>query len=166
MAATPAVARLVALGIAYELHPYPHDPRSTAFGDEAVAALGVDPDRFLKTLLVEVETAGPAARRLPLACGVVPVAGKLDLRAFARVVGAKRAAMADLALAERSTGYVRGGISPVGQRTPVPCVVDETALLWDTVLVSAGLRGLAIELAPADLLVAAQARYGAVADSG
>jgi Cys-tRNA(Pro)/Cys-tRNA(Cys) deacylase len=164
VAATPALARLDALGIAYVLHPYAHDPRSTAFGDEAVEALGVDPDRFFKTLLTELETGGPAPRRAPLACGVVPVAGKLDLRAFSRAVGAKRATMADIALAERSTGYVRGGISPVGQKTPLPCVVDETAVLFERILVSAGQRGLAVELAPDDLLRAADATYAAIAD--
>ena len=164
MAATPAVARLDALGIDYLLHPYAHDPRSTAFGDEAVAALGVDPDRFFKTLLTELETAGRAPRRAPVACGVVPVAGKLDLRAFARTLGAKRATMADLPLAERSSGYVRGGISPIAQKTPVPCVIDETAILFERVLVSAGLRGLAVELAPDDLLRAAAARYADVAE--
>ena len=164
MAATPAVARLEQLGIAYVLHPYAHDPRSTAFGDEAAAALGVEPDRFFKTLLVEWETSGPGPRRAPLACGVVPVAGKLDLRAIARAIGAKRATMADLALAERSSGYVRGGISPIGQKTAVPCVVDETAVLFDRILVSAGQRGLAVELSPGDLLRAADARYAAVAE--
>ncbi|MHA3701889.1 Cys-tRNA(Pro) deacylase [Jatrophihabitans sp. YIM 134969] len=165
MAATPAVARLDALGIAYVLHPYDHDPRSTAFGDEAVTALGVDPDRFFKTLLTELETGGAPGRRPPLGCGVVPVSGKLDLRAFARAVGVKRAAMADLALAERTTGYVRGGISPIGQKTGIPRIVDETAILFDRVLVSAGQRGLAVELAPDDLLRAADARYAAVAES-
>ncbi len=165
MAATPALARLDELGIDYLLHPYAHDPRSTAFGDEAVAALGVEPDRFFKTLLAELETGGTPGRRAALACGVVPVAGKLDLRAFARAVGAKRATMADLTAAERSSGYVRGGISPIGQKTAVPCVVDETAVLFDRVLVSAGQRGLAVELAPDDLLRAAGAQYAAVADT-
>lgn len=163
MAATPALARLDELEIPYVVHAYAHDPRATAFGDEAVAALGVEPERFLKTLLAELETAGAPGRRAPLACGVVPVAGMLDLRAFARAVGAKRAGMADLALAERTTGYVRGGISPIGQKTAVACVVDETAVLFDRILVSAGQRGLAVELAPDDLLRATGGRYAAIA---
>lgn len=170
MAATPALARLDELGVAYALHPYAHDPRSTAFGDEAVVALGVEPDRFFKTLLAQVdlgprETHPPARRRPPLACGVVPVAGKLDLKAFSRAVGARRATMAEVAAAERSTGYIRGGISPIGQKTPLPCVIDETAVLFDAVLVSAGQRGLAVELAPDDLLRAAGATYAAIADT-
>jgi Cys-tRNA(Pro)/Cys-tRNA(Cys) deacylase len=164
VAATPALARLEELGVEFTPRPYEHDPRSTAFGDEAVAALGVEPDRFFKTLLVERDTGGPAPRRPALACGVVPVLGKLDLRAFARELGVKRVTMADPALAERHSGYIRGGISPIGQKTPVPCVVDETAVLFDTVLVSAGQRGLAVELAPDDLLRAADARYGAIAE--
>lgn len=163
---TPALRHLAALGVVHSVHPYAHDPRSTAFGDEAVTALGVDPDRFFKTLVAQVEglpTAATTGRRLPLVCAVVPVAGSLDLRALSRATGGKRAEMADPAVAERATGYVRGGISPIGHRSPMPCVVDETAVLWPTVYVSAGQRGLAVELAPDDLLRAADARYADVA---
>lgn len=126
------------------LHPYTHDPAAPSYGTEAAQALGVDPARVFKTLMVDVEGR--------LAVGIVPVSGTLDLKAIAAALGAKKAAMADPAAAQRRTGYVLGGISPLGQRLPSPTVLDSSALALATVLVSGGRRGLDIELAPADLV--------------
>lgn len=144
MSGTPATVALRAAGIAFTEHAYVHDPAVTNYGLEAATVLGVDPDRVFKTLLADIDGA--------LVVGIVPVTGKLDLKHLAAAVGGKRAAMADPAVAERRTGYVVGGISPVGQKSPHPTVLDETAELWDTVYVSGGRRGLDIELAPADLI--------------
>lgn len=141
---TPATAALTKAGIDYALHPYEHDPRSESYGLEAAGALGLDPARVFKTLMASVDGS--------LAVAVVPVSGQLDLKALARALGGSRAAMADRAAAERATGYVVGGISPVGQKRPHPTVVDTTALDHPTIYVSAGRRGLDLELAPADLV--------------
>jgi Cys-tRNA(Pro)/Cys-tRNA(Cys) deacylase len=154
-AGTPATVALTAAGIPFAAHPYEHDPAAPSFGLEAAEALGVEPDRVFKTLLADTD--------LGLVVGVVPVTGMLDLKALAAAVGAKRATMADPAVAERRTGYVVGGISPVGQKTAHPTVVDETAQLFDTVFVSGGKRGFDIELAPADLLTATGGSYAAIA---
>jgi Cys-tRNA(Pro)/Cys-tRNA(Cys) deacylase len=142
--ATPAIAALSNAGVAFTLHPYEHDPRAEAYGDEATAALGIDAARIFKTLIAAIDGR--------LVCGVVPVAGHLDLKALAAAVGGKRASMAEPAAAARTTGYVLGGISPIGQRTRIPVVVDASAADFDTVYVSAGRRGLQVELAPHDLL--------------
>jgi Cys-tRNA(Pro)/Cys-tRNA(Cys) deacylase len=141
---TPATAALAAAGVSCVLHPYSHDPAAGSYGAEAADVLGVDPARVFKTLMVEVEGR--------LAVGIVPVSGTLDLKAFAAAMGAKKAAMADPAAAQRRTGYVLGGISPLGQRQPSPTVLDSSALDLDTIFVSGGRRGLDIELAPADLV--------------
>ncbi|WP_422758453.1 Cys-tRNA(Pro) deacylase [Paenarthrobacter sp. C1] len=141
---TPATAALAAAGVPFVLHPYAHDPAASSYGLEAAEVLGIDPDRVFKTLMVEVEG--------KLAVAIVPVSGNLDLKAAAAAFGSKKAAMADPKAAERRTGYVLGGISPLGQRQPSPTVLDESALAFDTILVSGGRRGLDIELAPADLL--------------
>ncbi|GHF06420.1 Cys-tRNA(Pro) deacylase [Pseudolysinimonas yzui] len=140
---------LRAAGIPFTERAYLHDPAVTDFGREAAEALGVEPDRVFKTLLADVDGR--------LVVGIVPVTGKLDLKALAAAVGGKKAAMADAALAERRTGYVVGGISPIGQKTRHETVLDETAELWDTVLVSGGRRGLDLELTPADLIRATSA---------
>lgn len=145
--ATPATVLLRQAGIAFTLHPYRHDPRAEAFGEEAAAALGVDAARILKTLIATVDGA--------LVCAVVPVAARLDLKKLAAAVGGKRATMAEPAAASRVTGYVVGGISPIGQKTRLPVVVDESAAAFETVYVSAGRRGLQVELAPSDLIRAA-----------
>ena len=142
--ATPATTALTRAGVAFVVRGYEHDPRATSYGLEAAEALGVDPARVLKTLLAVVDGA--------LTVAVVPVTGQLDLKALARAVGGSRAVMADPADAERATGYVVGGISPIGQRRRHRTVVDATALDHDTVLVSGGRRGLDLELAPADLV--------------
>jgi Cys-tRNA(Pro)/Cys-tRNA(Cys) deacylase len=141
---TPAVLLLEKEGVAHVVHSYEVDAHAASYGEAAAAALGIEADRMFKTLLAEVDGR--------LVCGVVPSSGSLDLKSLAMAVGGKRGAMADPAAAERSTGYVVGGISPLGQRSRVPTVVDETAELYDTVFVSAGRRGLSVELAPADLV--------------
>jgi len=141
---TPATTALSAAGIAFTVHDYAHDPRSESYGEEAAAALGITADRVFKTLLADVDGS--------LTVAVVPVSGQLDLKALARAVGGRKASMADPKAAERSTGYVVGGISPIGQKRAHPTVVDVTALDHPTVFVSAGRRGLEVELAPADLV--------------
>lgn len=141
---TPAAVALTRAGIDYTVHEYEHDPRAASFGLEAAEALGLDPAQVFKTLMATVDGR--------LTVGIVPVSGQLDLKALARAVGGSRAAMADVAAAERATGYVAGGISPVGQKRPHPTVLDETALAHDVVYVSGGRRGLDIGLAPADLV--------------
>ena len=140
---TPATVALERAGIAVTLHPYDHDPRAASYGEEAAAALGLDPARVFKTLMVSVDGA--------LAVGVVPVTGQLDLKALARALGAGRAVMADVAAAERATGYVAGGISPLGQRRAHRTVLDDSAWQHPTVYVSAGRRGLDLEITPQDL---------------
>jgi Cys-tRNA(Pro)/Cys-tRNA(Cys) deacylase len=141
---TPATVALTRAGVAFTVHAYDHDPAATSYGGEAAAALGVDPDRVFKTLVADVDG------RLVVA--VVPVSGQLDLKALATAVGGKRADIADPKAAERSSGYVLGGISPLGQRKQLTTVVDDSALAHTTVHVSAGRRGLEVELAPADLV--------------
>lgn len=152
---TPATVALTRAGIAFTSRPYDHDPRAASYGLEAAAALGVEPERVFKTLMAT------AAGELVVA--VVPVAGRLDLKALARALGVRSAAMADRAEAERATGYVLGGISPVGQRRAHPTVVDESALDHATVLVSGGRRGLDVELDPADLVRVTGARTAPIA---
>lgn len=141
---TPATTALTAAGVPFTVHDYDHDPRSESYGDEAATALGIDTGRVFKTLLADVDGT--------LTVAVVPVSGQLDLKALARAVAGRKAAMADPAAAERATGYVVGGISPLGQKRAHPTVVDSTALDHPTVYVSAGRRGLEVELAPADLV--------------
>ncbi|MCX4551670.1 Cys-tRNA(Pro) deacylase [Streptomyces sp. NBC_01387] len=140
---TPATVALTAAGTAYTLHTYEHDPAAPSYGEEAAEALGVTPDRVFKTLVADVDG--------ELTVAVVPVAGSLDLKALASAVGGKRAAMADPVAAERTTGYVRGGISPLGQRKQLRTVLDASASAHTTICVSAGRRGLEVELAPGDL---------------
>src|SRR3954451_16888294 len=136
---TPATRAADAAGIAYTLHEYDHDPRAASYAGEAAEVLGLDPERVFKTLVVAVDD--------DLAVAIVPAADLLDLKAIS-----KRAAMADTARAEKVTGYVAGGVSPLGQRRALRTFLDETAELFDTIFVSAGRRGLEIELAPADLV--------------
>ena len=152
---TPATTLLDRQGVGYTVHSYDHDPRNPSHGTEASEALGVPAERLFKTLVAEVDG------RLTVA--VVPVAGQLDLKALAAAAGGKRAAMADVAAAERATGYVAGGISPLGQRKRLPVIVDASALDLATVFCSAGRRGLQIELAPGDLVRAAKAVVARIA---
>ncbi|MET0700906.1 MAG: aminoacyl-tRNA deacylase [Mycobacterium sp.] len=152
-AATPAIAALLAANIPHTVLAYDHDPRNQAFGDEAVAELTaaaqVSPGQIYKTLVLAIPTG--------LAVAVVPVPAKLSLKSAAAALGVPKAAMADPAAAQRSTGYVLGGISPLGQRKALPTVVDESALGWDRILCSAGRRGLEFAVAPADLIALTRA---------
>nr|WP_297422902.1 Cys-tRNA(Pro) deacylase [uncultured Actinotalea sp.] len=142
---TPALVALEAAGVPHTVHPYEHDPGSDlGYGLEAAQAIGVPAEQVFKTLMAVVDG--------ELTVAVVPVTGMLDLKALAQAVGAKRAVMAEKPAAERATGYVVGGISPLGQRTAHRTVVDETAELFDVVYVSGGRRGLDVGLAPADLV--------------
>ena len=154
---TPATVALSAAGIAFEVRAYEHDPlvtdrslrrasnaRHEGYGLEAAEALDVDPARVFKTLLASLDGS--------LVVGIVPVTGQLDLKALARALGGSKAVMAEVAAAERATGYVAGGISPVGQKRRHPTVLDASALEHDTILVSGGRRGFDLELAPADLV--------------
>jgi Cys-tRNA(Pro)/Cys-tRNA(Cys) deacylase len=143
------MALLARQRIPHSVHTYTHDPRHGSYGAEASEALGVEPGRVLKTLVADVDG--------KLTVGVVPVAAQLDLKALAAAVGGRKAALADVAAAVRATGYVAGGISPVGQRRRLPVVIDSTAMEYPTVFCSGGRRGLEIELAPADLVRAAAA---------
>ena len=141
---TPATTALSRAGVSFTMHRYRHDPAAPSYGLEAAEAIGVQADQVFKTLLADVDG------RLVVA--VVPVVGSLDLKALATATGGKRAAMAASAAAERATGYVVGGISPLGQRRRLPTVVDASAIEFGIVYVSAGRRGLDVGLAPADLI--------------
>jgi Cys-tRNA(Pro)/Cys-tRNA(Cys) deacylase len=141
---TPATALLAKNSVTHRLHPYEVDADTPNYGAVVAETLGIAPARVFKTLVTDIDGA--------LTVAVVPVSGDIDLKALANAVSGKRAAMADRALAERTTGYVRGGISPLGQRKRLPTVLDESALMHPTVYVSAGRRGLQVELDPADLV--------------
>ena len=154
-AGTPATVALTRAGIAFTAHAYEHDPRAAAYGLEAAEKLGLDPERVFKTLLANVDGG--------LVVGIVPVAMQLDLKALAQALGGKRAEMADPAGAERKTGYVVGGISPIGQKTALPTLLDESAILAETIFVSGGRRGLDLELAPDDLIAVTGGRYAPIA---
>jgi Cys-tRNA(Pro)/Cys-tRNA(Cys) deacylase len=155
---TPATVALDKAGAAFTLHPYEHDAAAQAYGEEAADALGVPYERIFKTLVAEVESG--------LAVAVVPVAGKLDLKALAAALDGKRAAMADATKVERVTGYVVGGISPLGQRKQLPTVIDSSALEFDTIFFSAGKRGLQIETAPANLIALTRAVTAPIGKAG
>lgn len=152
---TPATALLTRQRVAYTTHTYQVDPKAASYGEAAAAALGVPPDRVFKTLVASVDGG--------LAVGVVPVAATLDLKALAAALGGKKAAMAEPSAAERATGYVTGGISPFGQRSRLPIVVDASADDFPTVYVSGGRRGLQVEVAPADLVRVTGARTARIA---
>lgn len=149
---------LTRAGVRFDLHPYDHDGGAPSYGMEAADALGLDPSHVFKTLVARVDG------RLTIA--VVPVSGSLDLKALAAATGAKRAEMAEPADAERATGYVVGGISPIGGRSRLDVVVDDAVLGLATVYVSAGRRGLQVSLAPADLLAVTGARTAPIGRAG
>ncbi|HEU4514192.1 MAG TPA: Cys-tRNA(Pro) deacylase [Nocardioidaceae bacterium] len=152
---TPATVALTRAGVAFTTHTYEHDPAASSYGFEAAEVLGLDPGCVFKTLLADVDGR--------LVVGIVPVSGQLDLKALAAAVGGKKATMADPAAAERATGYVVGGISPLGQKRAHPTVLDESALGFDTVYVSGGRRGLDLGLAPGDLVRLTEATTAAIA---
>lgn len=151
---TQATALLAQRGVEHRLHSYPHGS-GHAYGPEAAELLELDPARVFKTLIADVDGV--------LTVGVVPVSATLDLKALAAAVGGKRAKMADVAVAERATGYVAGGISPLGQRKRLPTVLDSSAEALETLFCSAGRRGLEVELAPADLARLTDARFAPIA---
>jgi Cys-tRNA(Pro)/Cys-tRNA(Cys) deacylase len=142
--ATPGTALLAKQKVPHTLHSYSHDPRAASYGLEAAEALGIEAERVFKTLLAEVDGV--------LTVGIVPVTAQLDLKALAAAVNGKKARMADVAAAERATGYVAGGISPLGQRKRLPTVLDSSVAKFETLFCSAGRRGLEVELAPDDLI--------------
>ncbi|MEP7161030.1 MAG: Cys-tRNA(Pro) deacylase [Dermatophilaceae bacterium] len=152
---TPATAALAAAGIAFTEHAYTHDPAAPAYGPEAAAALGVEPAQAYKTLVVRAGTA--------LAVALIPVDRRLDLKAMASALGVKAVTMAEPADAERSSGYVVGGISPLGQRTALATVLDDSMGAWEIVYVSGGRRGFEVSLAPADLAALTGARFAPIA---
>ena len=152
---TPATALLAKQKVPHQVHEYAHDPRSASYGTEASELLGLPAARVFKTLVAEVDGV--------LTAGVVPVAGQLDLKALAAATGGKKARMAEVAAAERATGYVAGGISPLGHRKRLPVVVDSSTADHETIFCSAGRRGLEIELAPADLIRLADATVAPIA---
>jgi Cys-tRNA(Pro)/Cys-tRNA(Cys) deacylase len=152
---TPATVALTRAGVPFTVHAYEHDRSAASYGLEAAAVLGLAPDQVFKTLLADVDGT--------LVVGIVPVSRQLDLKAVAAAVGGKKAAMADPAAAERATGYVVGGISPVGQKRRHPTLVDQSALGWETVYVSGGRRGLDLGLSAADLVRVTGATTAAIA---
>lgn len=152
---TPAIDTARRAGIDFRVHEYQHDPSVQSYGEEAAAALGIDPGRVFKTLLVSTSQG--------LAVAMVPVGGLLNLKNMAKALGVKKVEMADPREAERATGYVVGGISPLGQKKRLPAVLDESALRFDTLCVSAGKRGLEIELDPRDLAALTEAFVAAIA---
>ncbi|POH57456.1 Cys-tRNA(Pro) deacylase [Arthrobacter glacialis] len=157
-AGTPATVALTAAGVQFTAHSYAHDPANTSYGTEAADVLGVSPERVFKTLMADV--AGT------LTVAIVPVNGMLDLKALAQAVGHKKATMADPAAAKRRTGYVLGGISPLGQRQQSPTVLDESALLCETIYVSGGRRGFDVELSPTDLISLTKATTAKIGHPG
>ena len=158
---TPATVALTAAGIAFGVPRYTHDPGSSlSFGLEAAAALDVDPAAVLKTLVVRVDG---LTRHSGLAVALVPVAESLNLKAVARALGQKKAVLAPPADAQRSSGYVTGGISPIGQRTVLPTLIDVSAEALQRVYVSGGRRGFDVSVAPADLAAITGGRFAAIA---
>lgn len=154
MTTTPATVALTSAGIAFTLHEYHHDPAVRSFGDEAASALGLDPNQVFKTLLTKVDD--------ELCVAIVPVSGTLDLKALARARSGRRASLAPTDLAQRATGYMVGGISPIGQRRRLPTVLDESAITYPRVYVSGGRRGLDLGLAPDDLIAATGAQLARI----
>lgn len=156
---TPATKVLDKAGIAYTLHRYEHDPQAESYGGEAADKLGLDPAQVFKTLLASTETG-------ELLVAVVPVNGQLDLKLLAKAAGAKKMAMADPVAAQRSTGYLLGGISPLGQKKALRTFIDASAEQWSQLYISAGRRGLEIALQPADLASQIRATFTCIGRSG
>ena len=152
---TPAVRILRKAKIDFAIHEYLHDPKSRSYGEEASEKLGVGKDRVFKTLMVSDDNG-------KLCVGIIPVSSQLNLKLFARAIGAKKAAMADRQIVEKTTGYVLGGISPIGQKKKLLTIIHETAKEFPTIFVSAGKRGLEIELAPDDLIRLTEGVYGCI----
>jgi Cys-tRNA(Pro)/Cys-tRNA(Cys) deacylase len=153
---TPAITSAKKAGIKFRTHRYDHDPAAKSYGEEAADKLGIPAERIFKTLVAALDSGEHAV-------GVVPVCGRLNLKALAEALGAKKSAMAEEKDAERLTGYVLGGISPLGQRKTLSTVIDQSALNFDTVFVSAGKRGLQIEISPKDLAALTDGRFALIA---
>ena len=149
---TPAINAAKQARVNYTIHEYEHDPAAESYGEEAAEKIGANPAQVFKTLVVSLDGKD-------LAVGVVPVTAMLGLKQIAKAAGAKKALMADKQLVQRTTGYVLGGVSPLGQKKPLKTFIDQSAEGFETVFVSAGKRGLEIELAPADLARLTQARF-------
>lgn len=141
---TPAVNLAKKLKLTFELHEYEHDPNSESYGLEAAEKLGVEPSRVFKTLVIQDE-------HDKLAVAILPVEHLLNLKKAAKVIGSKKAVMADPKLVERTTGYVLGGVSPLGQKKRLPTVIDTSAQAFGTIFFSGGKRGLEIEMSPQSL---------------
>ncbi|MGB3613307.1 MAG: Cys-tRNA(Pro) deacylase [Elainellaceae cyanobacterium] len=152
---TPAIERAKKASISFQIHEYEHDPAADSYGEEAAEKLGVASDRVLKTLVV-------SHGAKDLAVAVLPVSRQLNLKQFAKAIGAKKAAMADKAVAERATGYVLGGVSPIGQKKALTTVIDASAEQFDTIYISAGRRGLELELSPADLSALTRGKFAPI----
>lgn len=154
---TPAINSAKKAGVTFNVHEYHHDPAAESYGEEAAEALGLDPALVFKTLLVSL-----TGHKSPLAVAVLPVTHMLSLKNIAKALGAKKAEMADPKVAERSTGYIVGGISPIGQKKALPTVIDSSAEALLSLNVSAGRRGLEIELAPTDLAKLTRATFAPI----
>ena len=157
---TPAINAAKKAKVDFKVHEYQHDPNNESYGEEAAQALGLDPAVVFKTLLVSL-----TGHKSPLAVAVIPVSHQLSLKAIAKVLGAKKAEMADPKAAERSSGYIVGGISPIGQKKALPTVIDSSAESQASINVSAGKRGLEIELPPADLATLTRGKFAPVTAS-
>ncbi len=154
---TPAINAMKKAKISFVLHEYQHNPNSSSYGEEAAEALGLNPAQVFKTLLVSL-----TGHRSALAVAVIPVSHQLSLKAIAKAVGAKKAEMADPKMAERTTGYLVGGISPIGQKKALPTVIDNSAEAQIHINISAGKRGLEIELSPQDLAKLSRAQFASI----
>lgn len=153
---TPAVNQAKKAGVTYQIHEYSHDAQQSSYGEEAAEKLGIATARVFKTLVVQLDSGG-------LAVGIVPVSGMLNLKQLAKAAGAKKAAMADAKDVERATGYVLGGVSPLGQKKRLPTFIDASAEGFDTIFISAGRRGLEIELAAGVLARLTNGRFAPLA---
>ncbi|WP_321495470.1 Cys-tRNA(Pro) deacylase [uncultured Desulfobacter sp.] len=154
---TPAINTARKAKVEFKIHEYSHDPRADSYGQEAAEKLGVDPDRVFKTLVVSMDSKDLGVAILPVSC-------QLNLKLFARAMGVKKAAMADKKLVEKTTGYVLGGVSPIGQKKRLSTVVHDTAKNFNTIFVSAGKRGLDIELTPDDLVKLTKGKFDCICE--
>ena len=149
---TPAVKLITRAKIPHTVHEYRHDPQCSDYGNESARQLGVSEHQVFKTLIADTGSG--------LVNCIVPVSGRLSMKAIAKIAGVKKLRMADVALAEKTTGYITGGISPLGQKKQLPVFLDESALGFETIFVSAGRRGLSLELNPQDLLRQTRGKTG------
>lgn len=154
---TPAINAARKAKVDFKIHEYSHDPRADSYGQEAAEKLGADPDQVFKTLVVSMDG-------LALGVAILPVSCQLNLKLFARAMGVKKAAMADKKLVEKTTGYVLGGVSPIGQKKRLSTVVHDTAKHFKTIFVSAGKRGLDLELTPDDLVKLTKGKFDRICE--